>query len=370
MTRQASHGAFPEISHDEMARQDFTLRLREYVAGDIVGGNDMVYEHAVEPAFERVEGRKPETRKEVRKAMERHPFHQAWGSLNRATQEMIWDSVQGSLDRQDDALNKRIKKPGNGAGSLRLNPAIKAPRYVAAVDIHCMPGNYHTEYTEDDAYQGALLDRGAFMYARGGRGPNHDSFGHDLLAYLKKTKPDFKPRRILDMGAGPGQVTCAFAEAFPEAEIQAIDIAAPLLRYGHKRADSLGYDIHFSQQNAEGTEFEDESFDLIFSCIMMHETSSKALRNYVKETRRLLAPGGIALHMDFPHNQDKTPYKQAMVDWSTHYNAEPFIGTLGDTDLADVAVQSGFSHNTATVVPMSTVAPGNHMYVLDARKPA
>ena len=59
-----------------------------------------------------------------------------------------------------------------------------------------------------------------------------------------------------------------------------------------------------------------------------------------------------------------------MVDWSTHYNAEPFIGTLGDTDLADVAVQAGFSHNTATVVPMSTVAPGNRMYVLDARKPA
>jgi hypothetical protein len=43
MTRQASHGAFPEINHDEMARQDFTLRLREYVAGDIVGGNDKVY---------------------------------------------------------------------------------------------------------------------------------------------------------------------------------------------------------------------------------------------------------------------------------------------------------------------------------------
>jgi hypothetical protein len=32
-------------------------------------------------------------------------------------------------------------------------------------------------------------------------------------------------------------------------------------------------------------------------------------------------------------------------------------------------VQSGFSHNTATVVPMSTVVPTNPMYVLDARKP-
>lgn len=370
MTRQAPHGAFPEISHDEMARQDFVLRLREYVAGDIVGGNDTVYKHVVEPAFERAEGRKPATRKEARQAMERHPYHQAWGALNRATQEMIWDSVQDSLDRQDDALNQRVKNVGKSNGSLRLNPAVKAPRYLTAVDIHCMPGNYHTESTEDDAYQGALLDRGAFIYARGQRGPNHDSFGHDLLAYLEKTRPGFKPKRILDMGSGAGQVTCAFAEAFPDAEVHAIDVAAPLLRYGHKRAASLGYDVHFSQQNAEATDFEDESFDLIFSCIMMHETSSKALRNYVKETRRLLAPRGMALHMDFPHNHDKTPYVQAMVDWSTHNNAEPFIGTLGDTDLAEVAVQSGFSHNTAAVIPMSTVTPNNRMYVLDARKPA
>jgi len=101
----------------------------------------------------------------------------------------------------------------------------------------------------------------------------------------------------------------------------------------------------------------------------MHETSSKALHNYVQETCRLLAPGGVALHMDFPHNQDKTPYKQAMVDWSTHYNAEPFIGTLGDTDLVDVAIRSGFLHNTATVVPMATIVPANPMHVLDARKP-
>lgn len=370
MTRQAPHGAFPDISHDEMARQDFVLRLREYVAGDIVGGNNEVYRLSVEPSFEKAHGRKPESRIEVRQAMDRHPYHQAWSSLNRATQEMIWGSVQDTLDRQDEALNKRIARASRTQGSLRLDPSLPAPRYLTAVDIHCMPGNYHTESDVDDAYQGALLDRGAFIYARGQRGPMHDAFGADLLAYLKKTRPDFQPTRILDMGAGVGQVTCLFAETFPDAEVHAIDVAAPLMRYGHKRAASLGYDIHFSQQNAERTDFADGSFDLIFSCIMMHETSAKALRNYVKETHRLLAPGGIALHMDFPHNEGKTPYLQAMVDWSTHNNAEPFIGTLGDTDLAEVAVEAGFSHNATSVVPMTSVAPDNHMHVLDVRKPA
>jgi ubiquinone/menaquinone biosynthesis C-methylase UbiE len=370
MTRQARHGASPEISHDELARQDFTLRLREYVAADIAGGNDDVYRLAVEPSFERTHGRKPQDRKEVRQAMERHPFHQAWGSLSRTTQEMIWDSVQDSLDRQDDALNRKIARTGRTKGTLRLDPTLKAPRYLAGIDIHVMPGNYHTEYVDGDAYQGALLDRGAFMYARGHRGPYHDGFGRNLMAYFDKYCASLKPKRILDMGTGVGPVACLAAAKFPDAEVHAIDIGAPVLRYGHKRADSLGYTVHFSQQNAEKTDFPDGSFDLITSCIMMHETSSKALRNYLKETYRLLAPGGIALHMDFAHNEGKSPYAQAMSGWSTHYNAEPFVTALGDTDWAKVAVEAGFSHNAATVALAPTDIPGMRIYVLDARKPA
>lgn len=364
MVRQATHGAFPEINHDELARQDFALRLREFVAGDIVAGNEAIYHAEVEPKYVQSNGRKPRTRKEVRKAIEQHPFHQSWSSLNRTTQEIIWHSVQDSLDRQDEALNERINQDCD-LGSLKLDHTLTAPKYISSVDIHCMPGNYHSEYVEDDAYQGALLDRGAFIYGRGRRGARHDSFGHDLLAYLRRAQPKFSPKRILDMGAGPGQATCTFAEAFPNAEVHAIDIAAPLLRYGHKRASSLGYNIHFSQQTAESTDFETESFDLIFSCIMMHETSSKALRNYLKETYRLLSPGGIALHMDFPKNSDKSPFAQAMIDWNTHYNAEPFIGTLGDTDLHAVATRAGFNHNAVSLTPIMS----GHMYILDGRKP-
>ena len=104
------------------------------------------------------------------------------------------------------------------------------------------------------------------------------------------------------------------------------------------------------------------------SCIMMHETSAKALSNYMKETFRLLKPGGIGLHMDFPNNEDKTPYMQAMVDWNTHYNAEPFIGTLGDIDLINVAVKSGFPRKDVLFAPMSRFIKGSHMHILDVRK--
>ncbi len=371
MPMQYRHEMFPDFSHDETARQEFVLRLREYVAGDIAGGNATVWNAAVEPAFIREHGRKPKNRVEARHALERHPFHQAWSAINRTTQEMIWASVQDGLDRQTDTLNERARPKKGARGSLRLNPKLEAPRYLTAVDIHCMPGGYHTEYGSDDVYQGALYDRGAFMYGRGLRGPMHDGYAQEIKLYLEKAcPPGFKPKKILDMGCAIGSSTGAIARMFPDAEIHGIDIGGGMLRYAHARAEAMNTPIHFSQQNAEATDFEDESFDLIFSCILMHETSTRALPNYIRESKRLLKPGGIALHLDFPHNEGKTPFAQAIGDWSTHYNAEPYIGTLGDTDVTKVALSAGFTSNTAAVVPMGQYIPGNYMHMLDLRKPA
>ena len=77
----------------------------------------------------------------------------------------------------------------------------------------------------------------------------------DAMALYYMDHPDVK-RRILDMGAAIGNSTLVYCDAFPDAEIHAIDIGAPLLRYGYARATALGRSVHFSQQNAERTDFE------------------------------------------------------------------------------------------------------------------
>jgi ubiquinone/menaquinone biosynthesis C-methylase UbiE len=346
--QQYAHAMLPEANQDELARQLFAKTMREFCTGELQPGNAVVYERSVK-------AQNPKTRIQVRRAMERTPFHQMWSALMRTTQEMVWGSVQDSVDRQIDTLLEKAKVNARGKGSLRLDASVKAPRYVTAVDIHCMPGNYHTEYEAGDVYQAALYDRGAYLYAMGSRGPMHDSGGRDIVAYADEHHPRFRPSKILDMGCTVGASTVPICDAFPEAEVHAIDVAAPPLRYGHARAESLGRAIHFSQQNAEHTTFDDDSFDLIFSCILMHETSNKALRNYVRESHRLLKPGGVALHMDFPHNADKSPFEQYMVDWNTHHNAEPFVGTLGDLDLAEVAVGAGFRRDDVAVRPVASL---------------
>ena len=170
-------------------------------------------------------------------------------------------------------------------GSLTLNPNVGLPPYLTAVDIHCMPGNYTTELAEDDVFAGALYDRGVYVYFMGGLGSYNQVVGEQLLAYINQSQPGFQPKRILDMGCSVGHSTLPYTAAYPEAEIHAIDVGAAMLRYAHGRAESLGCKVHFSQQNAEHTDFADESFDLVVSHIMMHETSNRAIRNIMQESR-------------------------------------------------------------------------------------
>jgi len=366
--QQYAHGIFPAFSHDERALQDFVARMRDYVAGELAAKHKAVWDRAAEPAFVKRHGRAPANRVEGRALLESLPFHQTWSALNVNTQEMIWSSVQDGIDRQADEINARarIKKP---KGSLRTDPHLEVPRYAAGIDIHRMPGGYGAEYEADDVYQGALYDRGAYLYGRGLRGPLHDGLGHDLKTYIDARHPGFAPAKTLEMGCGMGNSSVAAANVFPGAEVHALDVSAPLVRYGHARAESLGVPIHFSQQNAEATDYPDESFDLIFSCIMLHETSTKALPNYLRESWRLLKPGGIALHMDFANNDGKSVFEQSLAWWSTHYNGEPFVGKLADIDVAGEAVQAGFPHNAVSFDKLSRWVPHSHLSILDARKP-
>ena len=345
MSMQARHAMLPDATHDEESRQIFMKSLREHVTGTVTAGNKTVYEGEAKKAFAREHGRAPKTRQEVRKLMTTVPYHQYWSAFMRTTQEMMWDSIGDTIDREFDHLQARAKKSEKGKGTLRLNPDLPLPRYVTAVDIHCMPGNYTTDVVADDVSAGALYDRGVYLYMMGGMGKHNELCGSTLIDHLKANYPDFKPRRILDMGCAVGHSTLPYVDAFPGAEVHGIDVGAPMVRYAHARAEALGKAVHYSQQNAERTDFPDGYFDLIVSHIALHETSSKAMRNMMKESRRLLAPGGMALHLEVPPFEDKDPFDQYLTDWDTHYNAEPFIGTLHDFDLRKLMSDAGFGHN-------------------------
>ncbi|MCH8111291.1 MAG: class I SAM-dependent methyltransferase [Proteobacteria bacterium] len=136
------------------------------------------------------------------------------------------------------------------------------------------------------------------------------------------------------------------------------------MRYAHARAEALGRRVHFSQQNAEATEFEDGSFDLVFSCLMLHETSGSAMARIFKECHRLLAPGGLMLHAEAPRYAGQDPYDANAHAWITYTINEPFLGAMHDTDLGNLSIASGFRPESVIedAMPDPDAPSGNRGY--------
>ena len=338
--QQADHPMLPRASAEERTRQDFAKGLRGYIQQKLLPGLTPLH-RKVSAAADPAEGGLDDRHK-VRRAMVREPYFQAYAAFNRTAQEMVWNSVIDSIEHDWPRLNEQAAALADRGGELRLAPDLAVPRYVTALDIHCMPGGYASDTDEAQIAAGALYDRGVYLYAMGYVGPYNDDKGRSVCNYLKRNRPDFQPRRILDMGCTAGHSTLPYKELFPDAEVWGIDVAAPQVKYAYLRAAGMGMEVNFAQMNAEETDFEDGYFDLVVSHVLLHETSGKAMPRIFRECYRLLAPGGIMIHADLPPFDLMDPLTQFILDNETYYNNEPFWGAMREIDQIALARDAGF----------------------------
>lgn len=337
------HGVSPETTHDERARFNFLAQLNTHLATHVLPGNAVAYEKRVKPSFEREHGRAPADRHEVRKAMLKDSHFQTWSALRRDSMEQRQQAGREIVLRQAATLNNKAKQLNAGSPRLKLDPSFVSPAYLTKVDHHCMPGGYFEEVLPDDVSAAANYDVGIFATTAGGLGRFNDGGGHALAGWLKKQYPDFKPKRILDMGCGMGHSLLPVAQLYPDAEIIAVECAAPLLRYAHARAASMGVNnITFVQANAENLPEPDASFDLVYTTMFLHETSNKAIRKIFKETYRLAKPGAPVLHLEQPQFAGLAPFEQFMRDWDAFYNNEPYWTGMHELDIEALEEEVGF----------------------------
>jgi SAM-dependent methyltransferase len=349
--QQGDHPVLPKADADERARQEFTKSLKGFVQSGLLPGLGPVFASRAAKRFEREQGRAPADRHDIRKAMLADPYFQTYAATNRIAQELLWDSVIDSIERQLPALEAQAAALSAAARApLETSPDFATPRYVTALDIHCMPGGYAEP---GGIAAGALYDRGVYLYSMGYMGPTNDDMGRSVANYIRRRMPDFQPTRILDMGCTVGHSTLPYKEAFPDAEVIGIDVAGPQIRYAHARAAGLGADVGFLQRNAEATGFPDASFDLIVSHILLHETSGKAMPAIMRECHRLLKPGGVMIHADLPPFNLMDPFTQFILDNETWYNNEPFWGAMREIDQIALARSVGFAEPYFDTAPMA-----------------
>lgn len=358
---------FPQPTGEELARQRYAEGLRQYLFGPFANSVREEFYSQIAPAYQAAHDEPLEDRRAARKEALTSTRYQLFSDLHRIAQDLIWNSVADTVERGEESLSQSYREIAQPTkGSISLDPDLEVPRYLSAIDIHCMPGSYHRSTNDADLNTGALYHRGAFHYAPGS-GPALEALGRTGVKYLADNFPDFRPQRILDMGCATGGPTGVYADTFPDAEVHGIDVGPSLLRYGHLEAESKGRAVHFSQQNAEKTSFETGSFDLVVSHIMFHETSAKALQPILSESRRLLAPGGVMLHLDLPSPAVLPDvFTKVIFDGDAFYNNEPFWMSMHEHDWLGMMRIAGFDADRCkidtirgvTFVPPAGGAPG------------
>ncbi|AYV49678.1 class I SAM-dependent methyltransferase [Caulobacter flavus] len=370
--QQVDHPILPKPTHDEASRQEFTKSFKQFIQQGLLPGLGPVFGVRAAKAFEREHGRAPADRRDIRAAMVKDLYFQHYAAANRIAQELLWESTNVTIDRElPELIEKARGLSASARGKLDVPEAFDTPRYVTSIDIHCMPGGYAGEVAPDDISTGALYDRGVYLYAMGYMGPFNDDMGRSVCNYVNRRLDGFKPKRILDLGCTVGHSTLPYKELFPDAEVWGVDVAAPQVRYAHARAAGMGLEVNFAQMNAEETRFEDGSFDLIVSHILLHETSGKAMPRIFNECHRLLAPGGYMIHADLPPFDNMDAFTQFILDNETWYNNEPFWGAMRETDQIALAKAAGFppesiKFDTAPMAIMEFVAQQAAGYSQDA----
>jgi ubiquinone/menaquinone biosynthesis C-methylase UbiE len=258
--------------------------------------------------------------------------------------EMRQQAGRSLVLRQAKQLAEKAAQLNAGKDTLQLNPNLTIPPYIAKVDNHLMPGSYHTELFEGDVSAAANYDMGLFVTTGGALGRFNDGGGKAIAQWLLSHHPEFKPKRILDIGCGLGHNVLPIAQAYPDAEVIAIDVGAPMLRYGHARAQAMGItNVKFIQMDGQYTGFPDESFDWIQTTMFLHETSGKSIHGIMKEIYRMLKPGGLTMHIEQPqYTPEMDLYEQFIRDWDAFYNNEPFWSKMHDIDTLELMTQAGF----------------------------
>ena len=357
------HGVFPQTSHDEIARLNFLAHLNRHLSTRVMPHVKTAWEQRAEPKLMAETGAGPRTRHDVRKALLKDPTYQTWSALRRLTMEQRQQAGRWTTIRQAEQLAAITRTLTEGDARLELDPALPIPRYISAVDHHCMPGSYHKELFPGDVSGAANYDHAIFATTGGALGRYSDGGGHAVVQWVRKHLPE--PTRILDIGATLGQNMIPIAEAFPDAEVVALDVGGPMLRYGLARAKSMGVEnVRFVQADASDlSRYTDESFDWVQTTMFLHELSYASMRAIFRESYRVLKPGGIVLHVEQPQYAPEMPlFEQAMRDWDAFYNNEPFWSTLHEIDLDAYMVEAGFSkdrliHDGVTAVVDRDVFP-------------
>lgn len=163
-------------------------------------------------------------------------------------------------------------------------------------------------------------------------------------------KGDGEGLKFLEIAAGTCRTTRFVHQAFPKAKIIALDLSEPYLKVAAENLSTY-HGISYLQGDAGKLPFKNAEFDAVYSVFLFHELPMDARVQVIRESIRVLKPGGLLGLVDSIQQHDKelfSPYlKNFPVDFHepfySNYIAHPMEELLKDAGLGSVETETGFT---------------------------
>jgi SAM-dependent methyltransferase len=325
ITDRGTNGRKQRIrSLDVESHQDFVRGLRAWTFGplDAVAGATVAAKVADDTPVD-----------DARPVIAEEPLVALRLRLWLTSQQLMWRSLEDHFGRHYETYADELAAAeAQGPASLELNE-LDLPEY-ARHEIHIQPGGY-----VGDKLGGYVYRYGTDTFLAG---MNERDEVHGMIVGSVTAPADGKVENVLDLACTIGQTTTALKERFPDATVTGIDIAEPMLRYAHMRANELGVDVRFAQRFAEDNGFADGSMDLVVANILFHEVPADVQPQIIGEVFRVLRPGGVFDVTDFKLATELNPYRR-FIRWADHvYNTERWSEDFVTSDFIGNLERAGF----------------------------
>lgn len=254
------------------------------------------------------------------------PAYPWFAFLERASQKLLWRAVRSAVADSEE-LDGSIKQE---LIDIELDPELELPSWYTDHEIHLQPGGVWSSKSSALEYE-----LGAKLVMLG----QNDDYGFHRL-FVETAIPNRSYRSIVDLGCGFGKSTWPLKLAFPAAKITGVDLSAPCLELASRRSAARGIGIRYRQSNAADTGLEPGTFDLVTSTMLVHELPIPEIERVLRESYRLLAPGGLLRFLDFQRTGD--PVRDLAMTEHGDRNNEPYLPQMMDADLVEMATRAGF----------------------------
>lgn len=116
--------------------------------------------------------------------------------------------------------------------------------------------------------------------------------------------------RVLDVGCGTGTLIVMIARQHPNVRVVGLDPDPKALARAERKAQQAAVSVQLDRAFSDALPYPDDSFDRVFSSLMLHHLEAEQKQKTLREVRRVLKPGGSLHLLDFarPDSRNTTGF--------------------------------------------------------------